>query len=585
MNTRRIFALVLLLGGGAAAWALNRRGAGGEITPRPLLYLVADTQREFERIPLELTRVSDQKENEIGAELARAEGLRPVTPPKRSAEELRIELYLNQVGARVSSRAKRQAISYHFYYIPEDYFVNAAAMPGGQIVFGRGLLRLLDTEDELAAILGHEIAHVDERHSIERLQYELKARQLGLGGIYALGAPAIQLFEAGYTKEQESDADRVGLEFAVGAGYSAGGAVSAMRKLMALEPKTGASAESPAGELAGVSIQALEEYFRSHPPASERLAAFEKQIADRHWNANQTQQALGVRAIFLSEQAAALDREGEFEKAVARYREAIQQDPNYPPARRGLASTLWRSGDAVATVTAAEEAISGDRNDGRLWHLLALSIAARSCNAAPNEYRKDRSNYGPVSAPLVYLSENEENGLKVFCNVDAESGLRDYNAIVEQARGVSQIAELRIAMAGWLYRAGRLDGALKELDMAYQQSPSTPDRGFARAWVLSDLGRQADALSALQTEAGRHAEREAASALIHWRTEQTDLAKREFAEAAQTDPVWMQPHWAEHNYSAKAAGVYAQLRASEIARRKEEQTKKHRAAITGGVPH
>ena len=112
----------------------------------------------------------------------------------------------------------------------------------------------------------------------------------------------------------------------------------------------------------------------------------------------------------------------------------------------------------------------------------------------------------------------------------------------------------------------------------------TATTGVAHAWVLSDLGRQADALAALQTEAGRHAEREAASALIHWRTEQTEVAKREFAEAVQTDPVWMQPHWAEHNYSAKAAGVYAQLRAAEIARRKEEEAKKHRAATIGGVP-
>jgi Flp pilus assembly protein TadD len=140
-------------------------------------------------------------------------------------------------------------------------------------------------------------------------------------------------------------------------------------------------------------------------------------------------------------------------------------------------------------------------------------------------------------------------------------------------------------MAGWMYRAGRLDGALKELNKTYQQSPFTLEIGVARAWVLSDLGRQADALAALQTEAGRHAEREAASALIHWRTEQTDLAKQEFAEAAQTDPVWMQPHWAEHNYSAKAAAVYAQLRTAEIARRKEEEAKKRRSAIIGGVPN
>jgi predicted Zn-dependent protease len=202
MNTRRIVALFLFVLCGAAVWAINRRGAAGEITPRPLLYLVADTQRELERIPLELTRISDQKENEIGVELARSEGLQNRPASERTPENTRIETYLNTVGHRLTARVKRPAIRYRFYFIPDDSFVNAAAMPGGQIVVGRGLLRLLDTEDALAAVLGHEIAHVDERHAIGRLQYEMKARQLGLGGIYAIGEPAIRLFQAGYTKEQ-----------------------------------------------------------------------------------------------------------------------------------------------------------------------------------------------------------------------------------------------------------------------------------------------------------------------------------------------------------------------------------------------
>jgi predicted Zn-dependent protease len=584
MKTRRIVALLLLAIGGVSVWALNRRGASGEITPRPLLYLVADTQREIERIPLELTRVTDQRENEIGSELARSEGLRPAPPLKRSAEETRIEVYLNAVGRGITAHVKRTAISYRIYYIPQDYFVNAAAMPGGQIVFGRGLLRLLDSEDELAAILGHEIAHVDERHAIERLQYEMKARQLGLGGIYSLGEPAIHLFQAGYTKEQEADADRIGLEFAVATGYSPGGALSAMRKLEALEPKPGAHAESPGEELAGVPLQALEEYFRSHPPTSERISAFEKEIADKHWNAGLPQESLKVRTIFMTEQAAALDRQGEFAKAAARFREAIHDDPSYQPARRGLAFALWRSGDAGATIPAVNGALLGDtKDDTALWHLFALALAGSACADAPHQFSVAFSATAFGSPFTKAFVNDEESGLKLLCGKEADQAIREYNTRIVQEPGVSHNAELRISMAAWMYRAGRLDEALKELDAAHQQSPSTSATGLARTWVLIDLGRQADALSSLEGATGDDAERKAASALVHWRTEQRDLAKQEFARAAQSDPVWMETHWAEHNYSAKAAAVFAQLRAAEIARRKEEEAKKRRAALTGGA--
>jgi len=586
MNVRRIIALVLFVACGAAVWALNRRGAAGEITPRPLLYLVADTQREMERIPLELTRISDAKENEIGGELARSEGLQNRAASERTTENNRIELYLNTVGQRLTERVKRPAIHYRFYYIPEDYFVNAAAMPGGQIVIGRGLLRLLDTEDELAAILGHEIAHVDERHSIERMQYELRARQLGLDGIYAIGAPAIQIFEAGYTKEQEADADRIGLQFAVNAGYSPGGGVDAMRRLQELEPKPGAPADSPVEEMAGAPMQGLEEYFRSHPPASQRIAAFEKQIADNQWDSNRPQRSLAIRTIFRTEQAARLDRLGEFQKAIARYRDAIEDDRTYQPARRGLAFALWRSGDAAAAVTAAEDALPGRNTDTALWHLFAFALAARSCSSAVHEFENAVNANSIASSSFENRVASEESGLRVFCNVEADRGLREQARILGTPSNTLESAELSITIAGWMYRAGRLDEASKELETAYQQSPASFTSNHARAWVFSDLGRQADALAALSGHVTEDGEEDAALAMINWRTDQQDVAKQEFTQAAQFDPVWMEPHWAANNYSAKAAAVFSELRAAEIARRKEEEAKKHRAALAGeGNPH
>lgn len=280
---RRVVLAALLLGGGVAVFLLQRSGASAPITPRPLLYLLADTQREAERIPLALTRVSDAEEMKAGEELARESGL--LSSKEMSVDDVRITEYLNNVGTAVAKDVQRKAIRYHFYLDGNKNWVNACSLPGGYIIVGRGLLEFLQSEDELAAVLGHEITHVDNRHAIERLQYKLASRKLGLEEIYQLGSPAVELFKAGYTKEQELEADRLGLELAVEAGYSPAGSVNLMQRFEKLEALyQQGRAGSPIEEIAEVPFDAIEEYFRSHPPASDRRSALQIEIREKNWN-------------------------------------------------------------------------------------------------------------------------------------------------------------------------------------------------------------------------------------------------------------------------------------------------------------
>src|SRR5580704_7222574 len=227
---RRIIAAALLITGCVALYFLQRAKSEAPISPAPVLYLVADTEREASRIPLQLTRVSDDEENQIGAQIAKEYGL---TNPHRfdndkTGDAQKIEQYLNSVGYVLIPQVQRQAIRYHFYLDDDSSLVNAFALPGGHIVVGRGLLNLLESEDELAAVLGHEITHVDNRHAIERLQYELAAKKYGLGVFSQLGRPAVEIFQAGYSKEQELEADRAGMDIAVIRGYSPEGGIALM---------------------------------------------------------------------------------------------------------------------------------------------------------------------------------------------------------------------------------------------------------------------------------------------------------------------------------------------------------------------
>jgi predicted Zn-dependent protease len=261
--TRWIAFAGIILCGLAAVIVGERNNIDVQASPAAILYFVADTEREITRMPMHLTRMSDEEEIRIGNDLARGYDEHSAFDP----DDARDQRYIQEVGARVAAHAKRR-LPYEFHYIPDVNFVNAFAIPGGHVFIGKGLVLFMDTEDELAAVLGHEIEHIDRYHCEERTQQEQIFRKIPLGGLVAL---PIEVFEAGYTKDQEFDADREGTILAVAAGYSASGAVHMFETFEKLDPQYRRRASTPEQELSQVAMETLEGYFRSHPLAEERI--------------------------------------------------------------------------------------------------------------------------------------------------------------------------------------------------------------------------------------------------------------------------------------------------------------------------
>ena len=272
-------ATVLLLGV-AALVVGERRKAEAPVSPDPVVYFIADTQRELTRLAATATRLSDKEEIRIGDELATryAGGAIPLT-----GDDAAVEAYVQQVGLQVGARAHRR-LPYKFHYIPDRGLVNAFALPGGHVYIGAGMLALMDSEDQLAGVLGHEVEHIDHYHCVERVQLEARLRKLNLGVVGALISLPVAVFQAGYTKDQELEADSEGTRLAAKAGYAPEGTVRLFEKFAKLERQSSQPARTPQEEAARAALQTLQGYFRSHPPPAERIAYLRRRLPAELWN-------------------------------------------------------------------------------------------------------------------------------------------------------------------------------------------------------------------------------------------------------------------------------------------------------------
>jgi len=210
--------------------------------------------------------ITDVEEPEVGQVLAKSfmekRGIEP-TPQTR-----KIEGYLQKVGDQVAMHAQRK-LPYQFRFDPDPGFKSAVALPGGQIFVGGGILAYLDSEDQLAAVLGHEIEHVALNHCRDRLIRALSDQRLSADDADKLD---IELFMPGYGHDNEFAADREGVKLAMEAGYSANGAIRLLQTFLTLgrlTPHTAGESEKDLEERIA-QIESLSHMSTSASPAHEK---------------------------------------------------------------------------------------------------------------------------------------------------------------------------------------------------------------------------------------------------------------------------------------------------------------------------
>jgi predicted Zn-dependent protease len=177
-----------------------------------------------------------------------------------------LNAYVQSVGRSLAPHTHRPQLDYQFAVL-DTPVVNAFAVPGGYIYVTRGILALMGSEAELAVVLGHELGHVNARHSVRRMS-EMMLVQVGLAvgsalsetfaKISGLAGVGVQLLFLKYSRDDERQADSLGVEYARKGTYNPGEMIAFFSSLERL------------GDLSG-GHHALPGFLSTHPLTSERI--------------------------------------------------------------------------------------------------------------------------------------------------------------------------------------------------------------------------------------------------------------------------------------------------------------------------
>jgi len=176
-----------------------------------------------------------------------------------------LSAYVQSIGQALVPHTHRPQLAYRFAVL-DTPVVNAFAVPGGYIYVTRGILALMGSEAELAVVLGHELGHVNARHSVRRMS-EMMLVQVGLAvgsalsetfaEVAGLAGVGVQLLFLKYSRDDERQADALGVQYARKGVYNPGEMVAFFSSLGKL------------GDLSGG--QALPGFLSTHPLTSERI--------------------------------------------------------------------------------------------------------------------------------------------------------------------------------------------------------------------------------------------------------------------------------------------------------------------------
>jgi predicted Zn-dependent protease len=216
----------------------------------------------------QLALISESQEISMGQEAAKS-----VEQSIGLVEDAALQSYVSQIGLTLGRDSERANLPWRFGVV-EDPTPNAFALPGGPVYVTRGLLSVMNSEAELASVLGHEIGHITARHQVSMLsraqlaQIGLVAGMVLLPNLARFGDLAgggLQLLFLSYSRDAERQADDLGFRYALSKGYDVRDMVNVFAALQRI------------GEASGTSP--LPSWLATHPGAGERIERIQQKLA------------------------------------------------------------------------------------------------------------------------------------------------------------------------------------------------------------------------------------------------------------------------------------------------------------------
>ena len=305
-----------------------------------------------------------------------------------------IDNYINKVGQKIVAKMPTQPFSYKFYAVRQDAY-NAFAGPAGNIFIFSGLFEALESEDELAALLSHEIAHVSCRHISEIITKNKKTSMatlagvvagilIGLGGASAVGSAltigsmaAGQSVALAYSRENEMQADQIGRTYLQEAGYDLNGLLSVLKKIRAVD---------------WFGPEEIPTYLKTHPATEDRIIYLDNLLGNK-----QTQPAKQTYE-FKRAHTRMVALYGYTETAMQQFTDTLKKHPENSMANCGYGLLLERNGNPKAAVSYLKIALQNNPDDptlkmdlGRVYFLAgeydnSMNILKKISNGGPEGY-------------------------------------------------------------------------------------------------------------------------------------------------------------------------------------------------------
>jgi predicted Zn-dependent protease len=376
--------------------------------------------------------------------------------------------WVSDLGSRLAAVAGRDDVKYTFKILDSED-INAAAVPGGHIYVTKGLLRFIESEDELAGVLGHEIGHIAAKHSNK----QIKAQILGSLVLSTLKSDKLERIASGaqlaglfallkFSRDHEIEADELGLEFSSKLGYDGRHVLSFFQRLDERQKDKPSRFES---------------YFLTHPSMKDRQERLTGRPELEPSAANALRRAENLR------------NRGLITQSEAAYREALAAEPELAAAKEALERKIGE--DAVfhpapmQPMSETGEDFSGNYNDAK------EAVEARLITLEKHQARLEKQ-VKAIYSNLRFAGR--------FVSAYDVVRAREFYTAVEAADNVAKTAS-RLATS-----RRSAEEALKELSslekkLADEDAPRDIAFRFRRESVVA-MGAMAEVLGAAETVAG-----------------------------------------------------------------------------------